>query len=182
MSTGQRVAIGVTLVALAAIAGFMAYQLGRPSSAVQETTPLAPASELEWIIQKATRSALPASGYMLYVQESEKCNGAAVIKYSEADWTLGLAWYDARSGELTDVVKREELVESLSPYITVDEDGLEGVRDTSEGTPEMYVGMIGSSAESVWLQLDPDSCGVRSGWLVYRQLPNGPVTRQKVGW
>lgn len=120
---------------------------------------------------------------MPFLQESQKCNGAAVIKYTDEDWMLGLAWYDKQSGELTDVIKRAELVELLGKHLEVDPVGLQGIRHAVEDkAPEMYVGTISMSAESAWLELDPDSCGVRSGWLAYRKLPSGKVTRQKISW
>lgn len=182
MRRGKLVGGILTVIAVLAISIFLEQHLHSNPSDSQEIA-IQPTSELEWRIHDATDKPLPASGYMLFFQESKKCNGAAVIKYTDEDWALGLAWYDKQTGELTDVIKREELVQTLGQYLEVDPVGLYGIRHAVENkAPEMYVGTIEMSSESVWLQLDPDSCGVRSGWLVYRKLPSGKVTRQQITW
>lgn len=175
-----RVALLLVTVLLG-VAGFMAYKGIQPHPADEGPKPIPLTSELKWKIDDAVHAVLPAGGFMLSFQESQKCNGVAVIKTTGSGWRLGLAWYDIRSGEVTDVVKREELVERLASYVEVWDNGLQGVRKI-DGIPEMYVGTILEAAESVWLQLDPDSCGVRTGWLVYRKLTGSQVNRQRITW
>lgn len=133
-------------------------------------------------IDRALRQVLPttdASSATIY--ESRRCKGAAVIQKVEENWVLAFAWYDKQTKQFTDIIKREELVSRLSQYVDVDPEGLAGWWRVGQRT-ELYAGSFRSSGSNAWIRLDPNSCGVRSGWLIYNEGLSDKETRRKIKW
>lgn len=141
--------------------------------------------ELRRLVDDAFHEVRPAMGYAQYMGDSKKCRGVAVIKFagSEQPWRMSVGWYDIDSQSITDVVDRQELMEAMEKYTVVERGAMSGARGGSGELPLLYVGLVSSTGEKAWLQIDHESCGVRRGWLEYTNALTGATTRrQPVEW